>query len=101
MLCFQCCKLSQQNCAYLPRRLAELIIYLKCTLIPILALSEAALPGQSSVPGYSVLRNPTMPGLPNGSAALFIWIGIPYAAVSLRDLCSEVLERVGACIELR
>lgn len=42
-----------------------------------------------------------MPGLPNGSAALFIWIGIPYAAVSLRDFCSEVLERVGACIELR
>lgn len=50
------------------------------------------------VAGYNVPRDPTMPGFLNGSAVLFIRGGIPYASLSVRDLCSEDFNIVGAVL---
>ncbi|KAH6926674.1 hypothetical protein HPB50_021189 [Hyalomma asiaticum] len=62
--------LMQWNCAVLHSRLSELNLLLRDTPVPILALSEAGLPNNQSIPGYVGHVNHTIPSFAHGSATL-------------------------------
>ncbi|KAM7312050.1 uncharacterized protein ISCGN_008955 [Ixodes scapularis] len=90
----------QWNCAGLLTRLAELSLYLQQWKIPILALCEAGLPGNRSIPGYFAYKNPSIPSFPNGSAAIYIQKAIPHHVVDVSDLCTVNRDLVAVRAEI-
>ncbi|KAH6920887.1 hypothetical protein HPB50_028125 [Hyalomma asiaticum] len=92
--------LMQWNCAGLHSRLSELNSFLRDAPVPILALSEASLPNNQSIPGYEGHVNQTIPSFAHGSATLFIRREIPHTALQVQDLCSATVEVVAVQVRI-
>ncbi|KAH6936140.1 hypothetical protein HPB50_013836 [Hyalomma asiaticum] len=90
----------QWNCAGLHSRLSELNLFLRDTPVPILALSEAGLPNNQSIPGYVGHVNHTIPSFAHGSATLFIRREIPHIDLQVQDLYSAAVEVVAVQVRL-
>lgn len=78
----------QWNCRGIINKRAELSLKLQKVLIPILALSEGALPGMESLPGYIKYTAPSIPSFPHGSAALYVHHTIPQYRIDPSSLAS-------------
>lgn len=62
--------------------------------IPVLALSEGALPGKGSLSGYVSYSAPSIPTFLYGSAAVYVRKDIPQCVVDTSSLSSANLEVV-------
>lgn len=92
--------LMQWNCAGLGPRFAELSLFLQQSPIPILALTEAGLPGNTSLSGYVAHKNPSIATFPNGSAALYVRRDVPHIVLPVQQLCTDVIEVAAVRVRL-
>lgn len=58
----------------------------------VLALSEGALPGERTVPGFVKYVSPSVPTFPHGSAAVYEAKDIPQRHIDSSSLCSPEVE---------
>lgn len=86
----------QWNCRGLNVKHSEVSLHLQHFPSPILAFTEAGLPGKRSLPGYTRLTSQSIPSFPHGSAALFIRKGVSHVQLDTSHLCTLQAEFVGA-----
>lgn len=67
----------QWNCCILPTRKAELVLRLQFQPIPVLALSEGAVPHGDTIAGFIKYVSTRISTFPHGSAALYVRQTIP------------------------
>lgn len=90
----------QWNARGLITKHSEVSLFLQRYPSPVLALTEAGLPGKRSLPGYFRLTTQSIPSFPYGSAALYIRKGIPREQIDTSQLCSLSAEFVGARVSI-
>lgn len=91
----------QWNCNGLLGRKNELTLRLQTLSIPILALSEGALPDKQTLPGYMKYVCPRLSTFPHGSAALYVSCATPHCQLDTSGFPQGEYECVAVRVKLR